>query len=421
MKRLFSIVCLITLMASTLLLVGCSCNGCNSDVPPDHQLASIPEVDGYTLYIPEEWKFTRTNGVITAHVSSVHTTAFTAARVDTTHTDMNAYWQESEAELISMLEKNPVDAANPNAVPTTSYKLEDSGTRTLKAEQGGNLAYFYEYTGVFPTKMVRYRVLQYFILMGATPKDGMVVLTLSASDEPKANGSMDFNQDMRDKLMKMLDAIIIGKPGANEANKDLSVPDENAPDGMKNATANEHIGMTVYVPSDWRVTDSDGFIGAVGPDGHANIGITNLLVTGGVGVQGSVADRMKYYGIELFDEALGYTLIDYWNLTKAEYAAYFDEGSFTVLHEPKMVEQVNDKGEMYYTADPPPVTAGETSYYTYRFNGTYRGELYEVSFYVFRATEDRQNQFRTLSLMTHGATHTDYTSVAERILAEVRY
>ncbi len=419
MKKLLSLVCLLCLLAPLALFTGCSCK---SDVPPDHQLASKPAVDGYTLYLPEEWKVDRdANGLITAQVSSVNTFSFVASRVETTHESMTAYWAESEAEIKSLVETKPSDPEDPASAPASTYLLEDSGNTQLK--KCGKLAYFYEYTAIFPTKPVRYRVLQYFILIGNTPADGMIVLTLSGSDEAKeTTGDKDFNDDMRQKLVKILEVIEIGTATDEGEVPDLSFSDENAPAGMKNATRNEHIGMTVYVPETWKVPESDGFIGVISPDGKANIGITNLSITGGVGVQNTLAARMEYYGIEMFDKERGFTLIDYWNLTKAEYGAYFDDGSFTVLKEPVTTEKKDEEGNVIgYTTDPPPTEAGETTYYTYTFTGKHKGETYECTFYVFRATKDRKNQFRTLLLMTHDATHAEYIPVAEKILAEVRY
>ncbi len=420
MKKIISVICLVSLLATLLLLVGCGCGG--DEVPPDHQLASKPAVDGYTLYIPEEWEFQRKDGIITAHVSAVNTTSFVAARVSTAHTDMAAYWAESEAELIDMMEPLSRDPEGLDGTFVSSYKLENSGTTLLEPEQGGKLAYFYEYTGIPATKVVRYRFLQYFILVGATPADGMIVLTLSGSDEVKeTTGDKDFNDNMREKMMRMLDVIVIGQPTESEGPADLSYADEDAPEGMKNATLNKHLGMTVYVPDGWRVPESDGVIRAVAPDAHANITVTNLSVTGGVGVQNTIAARMAYYGIEQYNPELGFTLIDYWNLFRADCNAYFDEGTFTVLSEPTIVESTDAEGNKVYDVDPPPTVAGETTYYTYHITGVHRGELYEISFYVFRATKDTKNQFRTLSLMTHDATHMDYVPTAEQMLEEVRY
>ncbi len=418
MKKIVSILCLVCLLASLCLFVGCSCTSCQTDVPPDHQLASVPAVDGYTLYIPEEWQFVRSNGVITAHVSTVNTTAFTATRVSTTETDMTKYWQQNETELKSLL-THPSDPKDPNSDSVLTYQLERNGETTLV---DGHLAYIYEYTGTFPTKLVTYRVLQYFILVGETPADGMIILTMTASDEVKeTTGDKDFNDLMREKFARILDVFVVGQQTESEAGTDLSVPDENAPAGMKNATLNQYIGMTVYVPETWQVPVSDGFIGVLSPDGKANIGITNLSVAGGVGVQNSFAARMAYYGITQYVPGSSYSLMDYWNLSKAEFRAYFDQGSFEIISEPEVIDGTDEDGNRTYTTNPPPTTKGETTFYEYRFRGQLNGQTYEVSLYVFRATVDRRNQFRTMFLMTHDADHSEYTAVAEQILSEVRY
>ncbi len=417
MKKLLAFTCLILVLVSLVSLVGCGCG--EDDVPPDHQLASKPEVDGFTLYIPEEWKYTRVNGVITAHVSSLNTMAFTAARVETTHESMDAYWEESERELIALLENKPKDSNNPDAAPVSSYNLEKK--REL-AQVNNHVAYFYEYTGIFPSKIIPYRVLQYFILVGNTPKDGMIVLTLTGADVAKdSTGEKDFNETMRTKFMRMLEVFEVGHVTDAE-NGNLTAEDKHAPDGMKSATLNKHLGMTVYVPEAWRVNVSDGFIGVTSADGYANIGVTNVSFTGTAGGQYTFAERMEYYGISMASPENGISLMDYWNLTKAECRAYFDEGTFVVDAEPEIKEEIDENGNKKFTSVTPPTVAGETTYYTYRFHGMQGGERYDMTLCIFRETDGWfNNQFRSLLLTSHSATHDTYLADVARILAEVRY
>ncbi len=415
MKKLLSVICLLGVLATVVLLVGCDCNGCQGckgcqgDAVPDHVLASVPEVDGYTLYLPEEWTYTRTDTMIVASVSRLSTMSFTAGWVDTAHETMAAYWAESEAELRTLA---------PDFAPVT-----DNYGKETKVD--GHTAFIYEYTGTFPSRVTSYRFLQYVILAGEKPSDGMVVLTMSGSDVVKeSTGRKDFNDDMREKFDRMLhpDAFKLnGKPTA-QPKPDISVSDEETPAGMKNATKNEHLGMTVYVPDTWRVDVSDGFIGAVAPDDKGNVGITTMTFANN---QASLTERMEHYGVEYYNEDDGFTMIDYWNLTKAEYRTYFEGSgeteSFRVILEPTFKDEKNEEGKTVTVCDPPATKAGATTYYTFRFAGTRAGKDFEISLYIFRATEDRQNTFRTLTYTTLAGEHDACLADVEKILKEVRY
>ncbi len=406
MKKFLSVVCLLAVVLTAMLFVGCSCNGCNKDgTPPDHMLASVPEEDGFTLYIPDAWKYTRADGVISAYMSSLNTAALTVARVETTHTEMAAYWQESEAELREIVQ---------------GYTLVQNGA-TSKVD--GHDAYIYEYVGVFPSKVVNYRVLQYFVMVGTNPSEGMICLTLSASDVLKeSTGVKDFNETLLETFKRVLDVFKVGAVTVPPATPNLSVEDKKAPAGMKNATLNEHIGMTVYVPETWQVEVSDGFIGAKVPNDGGTVGITSVNFSDSAGgSQSTLTERLAYYNITLYDANRGITLMDYWNLLKAEYADYFADGTFSVIFEPVFEEKTDEAGNKTLVCTPEPTVAGETTYYSFRISGTHNGQAYEVSLYMFRQTNDWKNQFRTLTYTTKAGAHETYLPDVANILQEVTY
>ncbi len=408
MKKIISVLCLTALLASLLMFVGCGCNGKNGDTPPDHKLASKPKVDGYTLYIPEEWTYSRVNNAIVAYASTLNTLSFTAARVEPTETNYNDFWAASEAEIRAMM-------------PDFKAVEDNYGKETLV--DGNHLAYIYEYTGTFPTKLVKYRVLQYVILMGENVSDGLVVLTMSGSIEKKeTTDDIDFNDKMRTKFMRMLDVIKIGE-ATEESNPNLSGDNKDAPSGMKNATVNKHLGMNVYVPREWTVSISDGFIGATAPSGLANVGVTNVSFNGIAGGQHTFGDRMEHYGIKPTSGG-GITPLDYWRLVREECRDYFDDGTFVVDSGPDIKDEVVDEnGKVTVNADTDAKNLGESFYFVYRFHGEYNGERYEMSLYIFREKDDwYRNQFRSLLLTTtEGADHAEHVVIAERILKEVKY
>ncbi len=403
MKKIVSILCLVVLMASMMLFVGCSCKNCNSDVPPDHQLASIPEIDGFTLYLPEEWKYIRSNDAIVAQVSALNTLTFTAARVkpydaDAVNDTIVSYWAKYEEELKVML--TPATGEDGVAKPTT-YKLNNSGNATAHdpAKQNWEYAYYYDYTGIFPGKTETYRVLQYFIVIGTKPSDGMVILTMMGSNEAKATtGNVDFNDDMIEKFEKILDVIIVSEERGKDYNK-YQGDNEDAPEGMKNATVNTHLGVTVYVPDAWKVTESDGFIGVISSDDKANLSISPVATDSGLK-----------------------TIEDYWRIMTEKYTAYFDEGTFEIdekLYEVKTDEEGKTLPVKFEDAE----QIGDSLCFSARFHGKVNGKEYTMSLYILREDNNRPNSpwFSILLTSKKSADHDSYLADVERILQEVRY
>ncbi len=385
------------LIAFAALLLACVCLLCacnQDDIPKGYVLASDPDRDGFELFVPKGWSYQNTSGVVTAYLSSINTANLTVAYLDTDFDSIDAYWADAEMGL----KEDFPDYALAEGYPT----------EVIVADRYANV---YEYTG--SNAGLRYRFRQYLVMTEEkNPSRGLCAITYTASDEEgKITGKVDFEE-----ALSQVEGIVSNfrfTTAKQAPEEDLSVADDpKAPEGMKRANRFEHLGMDIYVPQDWKVTLSDGFVGAEAPDG-ASVGIQTIDLTGAVTNNGAtLTERMEHYGIPLQNEN-GFTLIDYWNLLKAEYADYYED--FTVIDEPAAFK--SESGEEQ-TA---PAVAGQSTYYSFTFAGTKYGVRYEVTQYVFRKTKDSRNQFRTMIYTTKEGAHDAHLADTERILSEIRY
>lgn len=381
----------ICLILVCLLALPFVLTSCGSDTPDGHMLVSDPEKDGFSLYIPEEWNYNASSGVLTAYPSSLSSANLTVAYLESEEATIAEYWAAQEV----ILKGDFPDFALVENYPT----LENVAGRS---------AYVYEYTATYIA--VKYHIRQYLIPLGTSPSEGMYVVTYTASSEQSAyTGSVDFESSLEQVKTLMGYFAITGKPGGETL--DMAVADENAPEGMKRANLVAYLGMDVYVPTAWQVYLSDGFIAAETGDGKGNVSISNIDFTGSAAGANSLMNRFDHYGITLVDER-GVTLIDYWNLLKAEYSEYFD--NFTVLSEPDL-----NVGEEEQKT--PPIVAGESSYYAFTFTGEKYGQTYCITQYMFRETSSRTGLFRALTYTTIGAENHIHGEEIVKVISEVKY
>ena len=386
MKRIS--ILLVCLLMLPLVLTACG----NGDAPEGHILASNPEKDGFSLYIPKEWNYNTTSGILSAYPSSISTANLTVAYLTSDEPTVADYWAGQEGPL----KEDFADFAVAEGYPTEKVVAD-------------RIAYVYEYTGTYIA--VEYRIRQYLVLLGNAPKDGMYVITYTASNEKSvATGNVDFESSLEQVETLIGHFKVNGTPTGEKP--DLGVMDENTPEGMKRANQFAYLGMNVYVPKEWHVYLSDGYIAATTADGKGNVGISNIDLTGSAAGSNNLSGRFEHYGIEPINPQ-GTTLIDYWNLLKAEYNDYFE--NFTVLSEP-----VWEDDEALGIKKTPPTEAGESSYYVFSFSGTKYGKTYVVTQYLFRETS-KQGMFRSLTYTTVGQENHIHLKDMEHVLEEVTY
>jgi hypothetical protein len=369
----------LTVLFALLLVVAClaSCGGEQYEAPDGFYVASDPTRDGCYFVVPEGWTYTKTSGIMTANVSNLSSGNMTVVFLNPDAPSVSEWWAAHEGEFAIKCDPD-------------SYKLNKvSETRVDK-----RIAYLYEYDCGYEGKS--YRIHQYIVLLGESMADGVCVLTITASLEKNISGSNDF-EDHYKTFQGMVDYFRFSE-SAPVAGGDLADTEAEAPDGMKLASDPRLLGMHFYVPTDWKVGLTGGYINASLPDG-ANVGVSAVDYQ-------MAFEKMEFYGLELHDEN-GFSLYDYWNVIQAEYSAYFTD--FTVIESPVTTEGIT------------PVTTGESTYYRFIFSATVDGISYEMTLYVFRATSSFQNRFYTALYTATAEVAPLHRAEVEKMLEEVDY
>ncbi len=377
MKRL----CILLLaLLSLVALVSCGDEGA---APDGYYLASDPERDGCYFVVPDGWQTSRSSGILSAYVSNLNTANVSVAFTETALSSVSEYWDSHAGEF-----ENDFDPG--------SYKFGEM----KETKVGGKTAYQYFYDASY--EGVAFRFMQYIIPMGDTVKEGLCLITCTGSLADNVSGSTDF-EDQYETFLEMVEAFRFSDKKPVEPG-DQSVEDENAPKGMKAVSRKGLLGFTFYVPEDWTVNLTGGYVQATPGDG-TSLGVSAVDYE-------NAYDKMAFYNLKLEDESRGFTLLDYWNVVKAEYGAYFD--GFTVIEEP-----ASQEGENGTTVEP--VRRGDVSYYRYVFEGVSRDQTFKVSLYVFRETDSRTGKFYTLLYTATPETHAANLEEVEALLGEVRY
>ena len=377
MKQFFRAFALCLALFACLTLFACKDDG----APTGFRLASNPETDGFYLYVPEEWSDQRTSGTLTVYLSTLSSVNVTAAFVTTDAPDMETYWSTSEEEL---REDFP------------DFALSDGSPESRTVD--GHTAYLYRYEGTYVG--VHYGFEQCFVLLGETPAEGMYVLTYTASKDPNPNTkTVDYDETVANMNAIVQNFRIASSSPAPE--QDLAATDADAPEGMKRANRFTRLGFDLFVPTDWRVDLSDGYVSAVASDG-SSVGMYAVEYN-------AVVDKLEYYGTGVSEN--GFNQIDFWNLIQAEYDDYLSD--FRVVEEP--VLQGDDT-----TPVTPPTQTGECSYRRFIMEGSHAGVTYRVALYLLWETDGG----RDLHLLTYTAKTDAFDShmeEVERMLCEIRF
>ena len=93
MKRAFFGIALLIL--TLVLLVSCG----RSEVPEGMTLLSDPDLDGFVLYVPKGYTVDRSTGVLTAFVSELDPTSYTATLIAPEEETVAAYFDHNRASL----------------------------------------------------------------------------------------------------------------------------------------------------------------------------------------------------------------------------------------------------------------------------------------------------------------------------------
>ena len=353
-----SIFCFLCLLILPLLLTACG----DDETPSGYMLMTDPARDGAYIYVPESWTTDGSSGVATAYVSSLNSARLTFTRLSTDATDVASYWSQSETGFSTLFDEG-------------TYAF----TAVHEMSMAGYPAYLYEYTLSYDG--TPYRFMQYLIVTGegGDPSRGLYALTYSASTSENVSGGNDFDDtvgEMENILgyMKFSDTVnvIPSRP-------DLADTEADAPEGMKLASNPAYLGLSLYVPDDFTVDMSTGYVSAYRE--QIFVGIADADYAGAY----SLAVK---YEIPLTAEG-NLTVGEYIEVLRRRYAELYTD--FTMTDVP-----TGENGQAVFTE------YGESVACSFSYTGTLAGRTFQGTCYLLREKNGGNNRWYLLTGMAEG-------------------
>ncbi len=289
--------------AILLILALASC--AKSDVPPGMKLASKPEIDGMTLYLPEEYTVKRdaVTGVISAQISKLDPTSIVAYVA-----------HPSEASIAEYFEAG----LKPEKLGE-NFAIEKDYPKQQKV--AGKNASVYVFS--FKRNGTNYRTMQVYVPMGEVPSDGVIVLSYTGKTDPTVTGAILYTKHLEDfdKVLQVLE-IRAAKPEDTQ---------DKPTGGMQLASNPDKVDYRFYVPSTWILDPiAEGMPSAYLPSGNATVSVVRYYPENVSSVADYVAQAAKEYEGVYYDsftppamtEKDGVSNYDYTALTVAGFPAF---------------------------------------------------------------------------------------------------
>ena len=220
MKRaLFGIALLILTL---VLLVSCG----RSEVPEGMTLLSDPDLDGFVLYVPKGYTVDRSTGVLTAFVSELDPTSYTATLIAPEEETVAAYFDHNRASLEAI------------ADPGTSLVFETENEE------------YKVWVYAFTRGGVNYKVMQVFVLRGDAPRDGVAILTYTGKVDATVTGTVGYADHLKDFELAVANFSFREITKTPEETEKIT---DGAPEGMQVASSKKIAHYSLYLPVDWRV------------------------------------------------------------------------------------------------------------------------------------------------------------------------
>jgi len=270
MKRtLFGIALLIL---SLCLFASCS----KSDVPEGMTLASDPDLDGFVLYVPKGYTIDRTTGVLTAFVSELDPTSVSATVVSPDEESISAYFEANRAGIEAI------------ADPDTALVFEQEGVETpVGRDEIAGQAWVYRFT----RGGVNYKVMQIFVPRGATPSDGVAILTYTGKTDATVTGTIGYADHLEDFELTVANFSFREITKSPEEVEKIT---DGAPEGMQLASTPKVAHYKLYLPLEWNVDMKTGFSSGYAADG-AGVSVVSLYPEGFSTVQEYFASQKAQY------------------------------------------------------------------------------------------------------------------------------
>ena len=269
-----SILCVFFVLLALLLFSSCT----KSKVPDGMFLASEPESDGFTLYIPQGYVVDRSTGVLCGYVSKLDPTFVSCAVVTPEEETIPAYFTAHLPELETIVDEG------------TTLTIEGEDIVTAVGEKEGH-AWIYSFT----RGGVNYKVTQIFVPKGETLADGMAILTYTGKTDATVTGTVGYTDHYADfeKIVTNFSFDEITKT------PEEALPDtEGAPDGTYLASNPAITHYRLYLPVAFRADMATGIVSGYAEDG-AGVSAVSIYPEGFSTVQ-------EYFAAQLEKLALYY-------------------------------------------------------------------------------------------------------------------
>ena len=272
MKRIPIALALLILIL--VLLVSCG----KSDVPEGMTLASDPDLDGFVLYVPKGYTIDRTTGVLTAFISKLDPTTYSATVVSPEQDSLAAYFDANRAAIDAI--------ADPG--PAVVFEAENEEFKVGKEEMPGR-AWIYAFT----RGKVNYKVMQILVQKGETPSDGVAILTYTGKTDATVTGTVGYTAHIEDFELSVANFSFREVTKTPETVEKIT---DGAPDGMQLASEPKIAHYSLYLPLDWQVDLRTGISSGYAEDG-AGVSVISLYPKGFSTVQEYFASQKEQYDL----------------------------------------------------------------------------------------------------------------------------
>ena len=270
MKRALLSICLLILAA--VLLGSCG----KSDVPEGMTLASDPDLDGFTFYVPKGYTIDRSAGVLTAFVSILDPTSMSATVVAPAEESLSAYWDANRAALDAIADTGT----------TVVFESENAECPVGKAELPGR-AWVYAFT----RGGVNYKVMQVLVPRGESPSEGVAILTYTGKVDATVTGTVGYTDHIKDFELSV--ANFSFREATETPDKKEKITD-GAPAGMQLASDPGIAYYSLYLPLDWNADMRTGISSGYAQDG-AGVSAASFYPEGFSTVQEYFASQKEQY------------------------------------------------------------------------------------------------------------------------------
>ena len=294
MKKVLKLIS-ITILALTVLS-SCEANG--DEAPEGLQIVKVSESDGFIFYAPENWSIINTDDVAAAKVSAVNNTSITFVSAEMPKESIPEYFEKSLSEF-------------PESISSTMTVTLRDQECTFGNADGEAYKYIYTY------KYQDYDFACMQILL--THGEGFYIFTYTSYGDV-TDESSTYRQYL-DSVQLAIENFKFTESKEASGGKTY----EKDADGYNLVSDETLSGFSLYLPQDYEVVYSSGFVKAKISDG-ANISLSKATQTG-IGI----IDYLELRKSELINFTTDLTDLRITLTTEvAEDSALFNDWSFDV-------------------------------------------------------------------------------------------